>query len=166
MSTEESIRPGYLHYARLTTVTFEKFFAKWKERWIWDTVVLKNNRLLDLLKYPIKAASNSEAASYVCFRKVPQQFAGPINFVDNATNVFTGLRLARSVRAWSISDNDQSMGFHRSDPFEDNLCSIRAVEDKKNDRYFKALVHRYEDPNRELFAATFGLSVHFVLYRC
>ena len=136
------IDSGNVRYFRLIPESFQKFFGKSEKGRMRQGIILKNNRLFGVFKYPIKAGRNSEFTPQIFIGVIFFNLAWPINSFSNSTGLFTYLVFFGSSSAVGNYKKFWRTGF--SDLFKHPGGFLGSAKNKKCNWYFHEIATKYE----------------------
>ena len=101
---------------------------------VGQAVILKNNRLFNLLEHPVNTAGHSPLAAQIHLGEVGQHLAIPIHALNDGTGGNDLLGFSRAICPRAIA-HDQQLGWLGLGDFRKNpFGNVRPVEDNKSDR--------------------------------
>ena len=111
------------------SIAIKQVFAKRKKAWLWEAIVLENNRLLDVLKNPFQSASNSIFASHVFSGVIREYFARPIDGFNDLTRCGDSLFLSSVIRTGCVTYHKKLARLCTCNCTKNPLSCIGSVED-------------------------------------
>src|ERR1700733_1544671 len=85
----------------------QEFLAEREKGWVWQTIVFKDDRVVDQREDPVQTADHPLLASKIDLGEVGGDLAGPVDPSDDVTYFAAGLGFSLSVLSWSICDEQQ-----------------------------------------------------------
>jgi hypothetical protein len=109
-------------------ISVKQFRTERKKTLVWQTIILKNDPLLLVLKEPIDSLSNGNATSEISFPKQNLDLTWPIDGRCNLTGQGTAHMVIRMVDSGAVRRYIEARGLRTANDIKNPSCRLRSIK--------------------------------------